>query len=371
MGDLPIYEPVKRTSLHAFHRANGARMVPFGGWEMPLQYSGILAEHRAVRSTAGLFDVSHMGEVAVRGAEAGSFLDYLVTNRIGGMAVGRVAYTPMCNEEGMVLDDLLVYRRGDDDFLLCVNAGNTAKDFDWISRQSAPFNCRALNVSGQYCQLALQGPMAEQIAAKLTVANVAELKYYHFTEDRFAGYSSIISRTGYTGEAGFEIYAPWEAGPEMARSILEAGAGLGLVPAGLGARDSLRLEAGYPLYGHEINETISPYEGGIGWTVKLKKSVSFVGKDALRQQKLAGIPRRVFYFTVDDRRIPRAGTPVMVGDEVVGEVVSGTQSPILNKPIGSALVGAQYVSSPDLQAQVRKNRLSLRRVKPPLHLNAK
>ena len=364
-------EPLKRTSLHAFHRDNGARMVPFGGWEMPVRYSGILAEHRAVRSRAGLFDVSHMGEVEVRGPEAGSFLDHLVTNRIGSMTVGRVVYTPMCYREGTVVDDLLVYRRGENDYLLCINAGNTPKDFDWITRQSAPFDCRVRNVSDQYCQLALQGPLAKKIAARLTTANVAEMKYYHFTEGIFAGYSSIISRTGYTGETGFEIYAPWEAGPEIARCILEAGAGLGLVPAGLGARDSLRLEAGYPLYGHEISETITPYEGGIGWTVKLKKEACFVGKRALREQKLAGIPRRVFYFTVDDRRIPRPGAPVLAGDEAVGEVVSGTQSPILNKPIGSALVRAEYLSSPDLQVVVRKARFHLRRAKPPLHLNAK
>ena len=249
---------LKRTSLHAFHRANGARMVPFGGWDMPVQYHGILAEHRAVRTAAGLFDVSHMGEVAVRGPEAGSFLDHLVTNRIRGMKDGRVVYTPMCYKEGTVVDDLLVYRRGENDYLLCINAGNTPKDLEWITRQSARFDCRVRDVSTQYCQLALQGPAAEKIAARLTPENMAGVKYYHFVEGKFAGHSSIISRTGYTGESGFEVYAPWETGPEIARAILDAGADLGLVLAGLGARDSLRLEAGYPLYGREISDTITP-----------------------------------------------------------------------------------------------------------------
>ena len=362
---------LKRTSLHAFHRANGARMVPFGGWDMPVQYSGILAEHRAVRTTAGLFDVSHMGEVAVRGPEAGLFLDHLVTNRIRSMAIGRVVYTPMCYEGGAVVDDLLVYRRGENDYFLCINAGNTPKDLEWITRQSTRFDCRARDVSTRYCQLALQGPAAEKIAAALTSKNLAEVKYYHFVEGKFAGYPSIISRTGYTGESGFEIYAPWEAGPEIARSVLDEGGGLGLVLAGLGARDSLRLEAGYPLYGHEISDSITPFEGGIGWTVKLKKEAGFVGKEALREQKMAGIPRRILYFTVDDRRIARPGTPVFVGDRAVGEVVSGTQSPILNKPIGSALIGTEYVSSSLLEVEVRGNRFPIRRVKPPLHLNGK
>ena len=362
---------LKKTSLHALHRANGAHMVPFGGWDMPVQYTSILAEHRAVRATAGLFDVSHMGEVSVRGPEAGPFLDHLVTNRIRGMTDGRVVYTPMCYKGGTVVDDLLVYRRGENDYLLCINAGNTAKDLDWITRKSAPFACRVLDVSTRYCQLALQGPAAQRIAAGLTSVNLAGLKYYHFTEGKFAGYSSIISRTGYTGESGFEIYAPWEAGPEIARSVLEAGGSLGLLLAGLGARDSLRIEAGYPLYGHEISDTITPFEGGIGWTVKLKKEAAFVGKEALREQKMAGISRRVLYFTVEDRRIARPGTPVFVGDVAVGKVVSGTQSPILNKPIGSALVGAEYVSSPNLGVEVRGNRFAIHPGKPPLHLKGK
>ncbi len=362
---------LKKTSLNAFHRAHGARMVSFGGWDMPIQYTSILAEHRAVRSTAGLFDVSHMGEVSLQGPEAGRFLDYLVTNNINDMTDGRVVYTPMCYAEGTVVDDLLVYRRGENDFFLCINAGNTKKDIDWITQQSAPFDCSARDVSSHYCQLALQGPKAEEIAAWLTPANLAELEYYHFTESKFAGYSSTISRTGYTGESGFEVYAPWEAGPDIARAILEKGAGLGLVLAGLGARDSLRLEAGFPLYGREISHILTPFEGGIGWTVKLKKESDFVGKAALSEQKASGIPRLVIYFTVDDRRIARPGTPVFEGDRRVGEVVSGTQSPILNKPIGSVLLGAEFVGSENLEVDLRGKRYAICRVKPPLHLNGK
>jgi len=358
---------LKKTSLHSFHVENGARMVPFGGWDMPVQYTGILAEHQAVRTTAGLFDVSHMGEATVQGMEARTFLDYLVTNDVSELTPGRVLYTPMCYESGTVVDDLLIYCRSDTDFLLCINAGNTDKDIDWLIEKAEPFDCVVENVSSFFCQLALQGPRSESILQNLVEVPLGDIAYYHFVEGAICGETAILSRTGYTGEAGFEIYAPWAHGPIIAQAILKMGKTEGLVLAGLGCRDSLRLEAGFPLYGHEISDTVTPYEGGIGWTVKLKKTSDFIGKDALLKQKSSGIPRRTIFFTMEDRRIARAGSMVYCGDDVVGEVVSGTQSPILNKPIGSALIKTEFVSSENLEVDLRGKRYTISQAKPPLH----
>ena len=362
-------ESLKKTSLHAFHVEHGARMVPFGGWDMPVQYTGILAEHLAVRNAAGLFDVSHMGEMTVVGPEARQFLDYLVTNKVSGMSPGRVLYTPMCYDSGTVVDDLLIYCRSETDYLLCINAGNTEKDVAWIREKAGAFDCRAEDASGQFCQLALQGPAAESILQGLVEQPLADIAYYHFEEGEICGGSAILSRTGYTGEAGFEVYAAWEQGPRIAEAILQAGLEHGLVLVGLGARDSLRLEAGFPLYGHEISDTITPYEGGIGWTVKLKTESDFIGKAALQAQKADGIPRRTLFFVLEDRRIARAGTTVYDGETVVGEVVSGTQSPVLNQPIGSALIKSDFVSSENLEVDLRGKRYSIKPVKTPIHKN--
>lgn len=361
---------LKQTSLHAFHVENGARMVAFGGWDMPVQYNGILAEHLAVRNTAGLFDVSHMGEATVVGPEARSFLDYLVTNDVSKMTPGRVLYTPMCYDSGTVVDDLLIYCRSETDFLLCINAGNTEKDIAWLLEKSAHFNCVVENASASYCQLALQGPKAESILQKLVQTPLGEIAYYHFVEGEICGGTAIISRTGYTGESGFEVYAAWSMGSVISRAIYEVGKSEGLALAGLGARDSLRLEAGFPLYGHEISDTITPLEGGIGWTVKLKKPADFIGKTALLQQMENGVRRRTVFFVMDDRRIARAGTPVFCGGLLIGEVVSGTQSPILNQPIGSALINSDFGSSDKLEVDLRGRRYAITLTKTPLHKNA-
>jgi len=342
-------------------------MVPFAGWDMPVQYSGILAEHMAVRQAAGLFDVSHMGEVAVEGPQALAFLDYLVTNDVSKMKPGRVLYTPMCYENGTVVDDLLIYCFADDRFLLCINASNTSKDVAWMKQVATAFDCSVEDVSSAYCQLAIQGPKAEGILQQLTQTPLADIKYYHFVEGQVNGVDAIISRTGYTGEAGFEVYAASEAGPTLAEAMMAAGKDEGLVPTGLGARDSLRLEAGFPLYGHEISDEITPLEGGIGWTVKLKKASDFVGKSALAGQKEAGVPRKVVFFSLEDRRIARAGTPVFVGDEQVGEVVSGTHSPILEKPIGSALVRCELAEDSVMEVDLRRKRYAMTCLKAPLH----
>lgn len=356
---------LKRTPLRDFHAAHGARLVDFAGWEMPVQYRSILEEHKAVRRAAGLFDVSHMGEIDVRGPDAAAFLNRLVTNDVAKLFPGRVLYSPMCYPNGGVVDDLLVYMRAPEDFFLCVNASNAAKDLAWIQEQAKGFSVTVTDRSDDYALVAVQGARAAEIVQSLSGAKLGAVGYYHFVEGTIAGVQAIISRTGYTGEDGFEIYHATGDSVTVAESLLKAGQPLGLELAGLGARDSLRLEAGYPLYGHEISADISPLTAGLGWTVKLDKGADFVGRAALIAERQQGSARKVVYFKTGDRRIVRAETPVLTADgTAVGRVLSGTLSPILNESIGSALVDAPHVSS-ELSVDIRGTRLVLQRTKPP------
>jgi aminomethyltransferase len=354
---------LKRTPLRDFHAAHGARLVDFAGWEMPVQYRSILEEHKAVRRDAGLFDVSHMGEVDVKGPDAGRFLNRLVTNDVAKLFPGRVLYSPMCYPNGGVVDDLLVYLRSADDYFLCINAGNIDKDLAWIRGQAAGFNVTITDRSADYGLLAIQGPKAAAIVQSLTGAKLGLVKYYHFMEATVAGIHCLASRTGYTGEDGFELYHAAGDSVALAEALLAAGAGQGLELAGLGARDSLRLEAGYPLYGHEITADISPLTAGLGWTVKLDKGADFVGRAALVAEKEKGSANQVVFFKTGDRRIVRADTPVLGADgAAIGKVLSGTLSPILNEAIGSALVPA---GSTGLQVDIRGTKLPLHLVRPP------
>lgn len=354
-----------RTPLRDFHAAHGGRLVDFAGWEMPVQYRSILEEHKAVRRAAGLFDVSHMGEVDVRGPQAGAFLNRLVTNDVAKLFPGRVLYSPMCYPHGGVVDDLLVYMRGADDYFLCINAGNIAKDLAWIREQAAGFDVTITDRCADYALLAVQGPRAAAIVQSLTGAKLGLVKYYHFTEATVAGVHCLASRTGYTGEDGFELYHAAADAVALAEALLAAGQPHGLELAGLGARDSLRLEAGYPLYGHEITADISPLTAGLGWTVKLDKGADFIGRAALLAEKQQGGAHKVVFFKTGDRRIVRAETPVLGADGApVGRVLSGTLSPILNEAIGSALVTAAAASAP-LAVDIRGTKLNLQLVKPP------
>jgi aminomethyltransferase len=371
---------LKCTPLREFHVAHGGRMVDFAGWEMPVQYRSILEEHKAVRRAAGLFDVSHMGEVDVRGPEAGRFLNYLVTNDVGRLYPGRVLYSPMCYPTGGVVDDLLVYLRGPEDYFLCINAGNIDKDLAWIREQAAGFNVEVTDRSPDYAQLAVQGPKAPAIVQSLTGVRLDLVKYYHFTEGTVAGVPCLISRTGYTGEDGFELYHPATDARRLADAVLAAGVPYGLELAGLGARDSLRLEAGYPLYGHEISADISPLTAGLGWTVKFDKGASplasgalptfdggtdFIGRDALLLEKVDGSPFKVVFFKTGDRRIVRAESLICNSEgQNCGRVLSGTLSPILNEAIGSALVVADMTTHP-LSVDIRGAKIGLQLVKPP------
>jgi aminomethyltransferase len=340
---------LQRTPLRDFQAARGARLVDFAGWEMPVQYRSILEEHRAVRRAAGLFDVSHMGEFDVRGPGAAAFLNRLVTNDVARLFPGRVLYSPMCYPDGGVVDDLLVYQRATDDFFLCVNAGNLARDLAWIRAQAAGHAVTVTDRSAETALLALQGPRAVAILQGLTATSLAEIGYYHFA----------------TGEDGFELYHAAGHAVRLAEALLAAGAPHGLELAGLGARDSLRLEAGYPLYGHELSPVISPLAAGLGWTVKLEKGCDFLGREALQAEKRAGSPRRVVYFRTGDRRILRPDSPVLnASGTAVGHVLSGTLSPILQEAIGSALVETAAATLP-LAVDVRGTTVPLQLVRPP------
>jgi aminomethyltransferase len=356
---------LKQTPLRDFHAAHGARLVDFSGWEMPVQYRSILEEHRSVRRSAGLFDVSHMGEVDVRGPDAGRFLDHLVTNDVSRLFPGRVLYTPMCQPDGGVVDDLLVYLRAPGEYFLCINAGNIDKDLAWIRGQAGGFDAVVTDRSEDYGLLAVQGPRAAEIVQSLTGAKLGLVKYYHFVEGTVAGAACLISRTGYTGEDGFELYCAAGDSVALAGALLEAGARFGIELCGLGARDSLRLEAGYPLYGHELAADISPLTAGLGWTVKLGKQSGFVGREALAAEQRDGSRHSVVYFRTGDRRIVRAGSPVLgVGGAPAGRVLSGTLSPILNEAIGSARVPAALAAGP-LAVDIRGESIPLILVKPP------
>ncbi len=328
---------LKRTPLYDLHRELGARMVDFGGWEMPVQYAGILEEHRAVRERVGLFDVSHMGELEVRGRDALASLQWLTPNDVAKLADGRIHYTAFLTELGTFVDDLLVYRKSAEDYLLVVNAGNTPKDFAW-AKGRARGDVRVENHSDRYALIAVQGPRAAALLARTSDPDPSDLAYYAFREGNVAGAPALVSRTGYTGEDGFEVYCRPEDAAAIFRRLLEEGRSDGVLPCGLGARDTLRLEAKMALYGNDIDETVTAFEADLGWIVKMGKG-DFLGREALAAQKAAGVPRRLVGFEMVDRGIARHGYPATTAAGA-GIVTSGTHSPTLGKPIGLALLPA-------------------------------
>lgn len=341
---------LKQTPLHAEHRAAGARMVPFAGFRMPIQYEGIRAEHRAVRERAGLFDVSHMGEFEIRGDQALKLVQQVTVNDASTLEPGQAQYSALCNARGGVVDDLLVYRR-DHGFMLVVNAANREKDLAWIRKHGHGFDAVVEDRSDRIALLALQGPRAAEILGPLTPVELDDVKYYRFTEDEVGGASGIISRTGYTGEDGFELYVDADDAPELWRRVLEAGEPAGLVPAGLGARDSLRLEMGYALYGNDLDEDHTALESGLGWIVKLDKG-DFVGRRALAEQKREGVERKLVGLRLTEKGFPRPGYPVVHGDEAVGTVTSGTVSPSLEVGVALGYVPAE-LAAPDTEVGIR------------------
>jgi len=333
--------PLKRTPLYSAHLAAGARMVSFGGWEMPVQYTGIIEEHRAVRTRAGLFDVSHMGEVDLVGSGARPFVQRLVTNDLGRLAVSQARYTPMCTPGGGIIDDLLVYALGADHLMLVVNAANTAEDLAWI-REHGPENVRVTDRTDEIALLALQGPRAQEILLRLTTAPLDAIRYYWFLDGvEVAGRRALVSRTGYTGEDGFEIYVDAGHAVHVWGALLEAGGGAGILPAGLGARDTLRLEAGILLHGNDMDKTITPLEVGLGWTVKLGKG-EFIGAQALQRQQREGLGRCLVGFTLRERAIARHGFPILRDGKPVGQVTSGSFGPTVENSIGLGFVPPAY-----------------------------
>lgn len=332
---------LKRTPLYDEHRKLGAKIIDFGGWEMPVQYAGVIEEHKAVRSKAGLFDVSHMGEVEVMGKDALAFVQYILTNDVARIQDYQIQYSPMCYPEGGIVDDLLVYRFNQEHFFIVVNASNTDKDFAWMQENAKGFDVRLENRSEEFAQLALQGPSAEKILQKLTTLDLTQIKYYWFKHWEIDGVLCLISRTGYTGEDGFEVYLPPEHATQMWQKILEVGTEEGLQPIGLGARDTLRFEARLPLYGNELGPDITPLEAGLGIFVRLEKS-NFIGKEALLKQKEEGVPRKLVGLEMIERGIARSHYPLQKDGEEIGFVTSGSFSPTLNKNIALGLVPRSY-----------------------------
>jgi aminomethyltransferase len=334
---------LKRTPLFPVYAEHGARVIDFGGWELPVQFTGIQKEHDAVRQQAGLFDVSHMGEVRVTGEDALPFLQKITTNDVAKLENGHCQYSLMCYPDGGVVDDLLVYKLGDNNYMLVINASNIDKDIAWMQQNLTEQRTEITNISDETAMLAVQGPHAEQILAKLTDAPIQTLKTFRFlTNVKISGINALLSRTGYTGEDGFELYIDQHDAVQLWKLLLEAGQEHGLVPAGLGARDTLRFEARLPLYGQELSKEISPLEAGLNYFVKLDKG-DFIGRDVIAGHKANGAPRKLVGIEMIDRGIPRPHYKVFTLEGApIGEVTTGTQSPTFKTNVGLALIDSAY-----------------------------
>ena len=351
--------PLKRTPLYDAHVKAGARMVPFGGWEMPVQYTGIIDEHRAVRAAVGCFDVSHMGEFEVEGPDAVAALQRLTTNDVGALEIGQVQYSLLCYPDGGIVDDLTLYRLAADRFMLTVNASNIDKDWRWVTEHAS--GARWRNVSDSTGLIAVQGPKAEALVARLAETDVARIAYYHFAEGRLAGTRTLISRTGYTGEDGFELYVPAAEAARVWTALLDAGRGNGAVPIGLGARDTLRLEMRYALYGNDIDATTNPLEAGLGWIVKPAKG-DFIGRAAIETVRAAGPSRKLVGLEMADRAVARHGYRVMKDGADTGVVTSGSYGPSVERSIALAYVASAHAPigtdiGVDIRGQLKPGRV--------------
>lgn len=363
---------LKRTPLFDLYSKYGGKTIDFGGWELPVQFSSIKEEHDAVRNRAGLFDVSHMGEIIVEGPDALKYLQKMLSNDISKIAIGGAQYSAMCYENGGVVDDLLTYRLDENKYLLCVNASNTDKDYEWMLSH-VEGDVTVVNKSSEFAQIALQGPLAQKVLQTLTATDLSEIGYFKFKNDvEIGGYSVLISRTGYTGEDGFEIYGEPSAIISLWDQILEAGKEDGVIPAGLGARDTLRFEACLPLYGQELSDSISPLEAGIGFAVKLQKDPIFIGQQALIDQKEAGLPRKLIGIEMIGKGIPRHGYKVLKDGEEIGEVTTGTQSPLTKRNIGLALIDAKFAQvGIELDVEIRGKLVQAQTVNTPFYKRSK
>lgn len=333
---------MKRTPLYKIHQGLGAKLIDFGGWEMPVQYTSIIEEHEAVRNACGLFDVSHMGEFFIKGRDALKNLQYLVTNNVNRLEPGQVLYTPMCYPDGGIVDDLLIYCFDKTAYMMVVNASNTIKDYEWVGSHISG-DIIFKNVSANYALLAIQGPESKKVIDTLTPLNLDELDYYRFKKGVMNKYDVILSRTGYTGELGYEIYLPQEYAVDLWNKLMDCGKKYNLLPAGLGARNTLRLEKKYCLYGNDIDKNRHPLEAGLAWTVQFNKD-DFIGKKALLQYKEKGYPDRLIGFKLTGRGIPRHGYKIRRGNNIIGIVTSGSYSPTLKENIGLGYIKKEYSS---------------------------
>jgi aminomethyltransferase len=357
-------QTLKRTPFYDFHAAAGAKLIDFAGFEMPVRYTGDVREHLLVRESAGLFDISHMGEFHVAGSGALEFLNRVITNDLAAIAVGQAVYSPMCRPDGGIVDDLLVYRSADH-FLVVVNASNKDKDFAWM-KERCPSGVTLEDRSDDTALLAVQGPRAVEVMRGHVPDAVLDLGYYRFATGTLFGADAVIARTGYTGEDGFELYFHPGHAAAVWEGLMAAGKGVGMEPVGLGARDTLRLEMGFMLYGNDIDDTTSPLEAGLGWTVKLAKQ-DFIGKDTLVRQKEAGLARRLVGFGLEGRRVARQGSTLESGGREIGKVTSGSWSPSLGRPIGLGYVETPAAKSATLDAVVGGARQPAQVVKPPFY----
>jgi len=342
---------LRKTPLHARHLASNARMVPYAGWEMPVEYSGITNEHLAVRSRAGLFDVSHMGEIEIAGKDALAAVQRISSNDASRLSIGQAHYAALPTPSGTFVDDMLVYRMAPSHFMLVVNAANVAKDYAWISEQvKLAGDVAVVDSSSRYALIAIQGPAAREVLQPLTAVELSQIRYYWFSYGEVAAARVTISRTGYTGEDGFEIFVPPNMADRVWQALLDSGRQADVIPCGLGARDTLRLEAAMRLYGNDIDESTTILEADLGWTIGWKKA-DFIGKDALLRQKESGVARKLVGFEMSERGIARHGYAVVRGGTQVGTVTSGTQTPFLKKAIGMAYVPVD-ISTPDTEIEI-------------------
>jgi aminomethyltransferase len=344
-------------------------MVPFGGWDMPVQYRGIIEEHRTVRTAVGLFDVSHMGEFEVAGTGATAALNWLTTNDVSALEIGQVQYSLLCYPHGGIVDDLTVYRVATDRYMVTVNASNIAKDWAWVTERTAErgIDARWTDASRRTGLIAVQGPHAEPLVARLATPEVSGIAYYRFAEMRVAGVPALVSRTGYTGEDGFEVYVPWDQTPRVWEALLDAGQGDGVAPIGLGARDTLRLEMRYALYGNDIDETTNPLEAGLGWVVKPAKG-DFVGRDAIERVRAEGVRRKLAGLEMADRAIARHGYQVQKAGRAIGVVTSGSYGPSVDRSIAMAYVETAHAAAgSDVEVVIRGQGRPARVVRTPFH----
>jgi len=366
MTQIPSAGALKRTPLYNVHRKAGAKMVPFGGWEMPVQYTGIIEEHRTVRSAVGLFDISHMGEFEIAGPEALAIVQRLTTNDASVLAVGQVQYSLLCYPEGGIVDDLTLYRLDNDRFMLTVNASNIDKDWAWATSHGGG-TAQWTNVSTETALIAVQGPKAEGLVGRLADTDVTRVPYYHFVRGAVAGVPAIISRTGYTGEDGFELYAPAARAEVLWGALIEAGHGDGIRPIGLGARDTLRLEMKFTLYGNDIDETTNPLEAGLGWIVKPGKG-DFVGRAAIEDLRGRGVTRKLVGLEMVERAVPRHGYAILHQGSSAGTVTSGSFGPSVERGIGMGYVRTELAAvGTDLAVEIRGRAEPARVARTPFH----